>query len=307
MSVIVSNLTKRYGSQLAIDSLNFQVNEGEIVGFLGPNGAGKTTTMKIITGFIPGSDGTVTVYDNDVTTKPEHTKALIGYLPEHNPLYLDMYVREYLRLVAKIHKIKQVNQEVERVIETTGLAIESHKKIKELSKGYRQRVGLAQAIIHNPKVLILDEPTSGLDPNQLADIRSLIKKLSKEKIVIFSSHIMQEVEALCTRVIILNKGVIVADDPIGRLTSRVTSSQVVNVEFEKAIETIQLESLGNIEVTHIENNRTWSIVNNESDDLRKRLFDLAVQANNRILMLSEDKLDIQGVFESLTKIQTGND
>lgn len=301
MSIIVSDLTKRYGTQLAIDSLNFQVNEGEIVGFLGPNGAGKTTTMKIITGYIPGSGGKVTVYDNDVSEQSEQTKAIIGYLPEHNPLYLDMYVREYLGMVARIHKIKQVKAEVERVIQTTGLTIESHKKIKELSKGYRQRVGLAQAIIHNPKVLILDEPTSGLDPNQLADIRLLIKTLSKDKIVIFSSHIMQEVEALCTRVIILNKGVIVADDPIDRLTARVSGGQVVNITFEQPIEEDKIMALGSVEITASEQNTTWTIVNHGTNDLRKELFDLAVSTQNRVLMLSEDKLDIEGVFQSLTQ------
>ncbi len=301
MSIIVSDLTKRYGTQLAIDSLNFQVNEGEIVGFLGPNGAGKTTTMKIITGYIPGSGGKVTVYDNDVSEQSEQTKAIIGYLPEHNPLYLDMYVREYLGMVARIHKINPVKAEVERVIQTTGLTIESHKKIKELSKGYRQRVGLAQAIIHNPKVLILDEPTSGLDPNQLADIRLLIKTLSKDKIVIFSSHIMQEVEALCTRVIILNKGVIVADDPIDRLTARVSGGQVVNITFEQPIEEDKIMALGSVEITASEQNTTWTIVNHGTNDLRKELFDLAVSTQNRVLMLSEDKLDIEGVFQSLTQ------
>jgi ABC-2 type transport system ATP-binding protein len=218
MSIEVQNLSKNYGTQKAVDSINFKINKGEIVGFLGPNGAGKTTTMKMLNGYINPTDGTAFINGMDVSENRIECQQNIGYLPEHNPLYLDMYVREYLKFCASIHKIDKT--EVESIIEKVGLNSESHKKIKQLSKGYRQRVGLASAIIHNPYVLILDEPTTGLDPNQLAEIRALIKEVGKDKTVLFSTHILQEVEAICDRVILINKGEIVADKKLSELKNQ---------------------------------------------------------------------------------------
>jgi len=220
MSIKIQNVTKLYGEQRALDNISFEIKTGEIVGFLGPNGAGKSTMMKIITGFIPPSDGEVFVNGLDVVEEPEKVKQIIGYLPEHNPLYLDMYVREYLEFVAGIYKVKDKKQKVKTIIEQTGLGVEQHKKLGALSKGYRQRVGLAHSLIHDPEVLILDEPTSGLDPNQIVEIRNLISEVGKSKTVMLSTHIMQEVEAICDRVIIINKGKIVADDSAKDITSQ---------------------------------------------------------------------------------------
>ena len=217
MSVKVQSLTKIYGQQLAIDAVSFEAKRGEILGFLGPNGAGKTTTMKIITAFLPQSSGSAEVCGFDTAADPMAVRQRIGYLPEHNPLYREMYVREYLGFIAGIHKVAKPRQRIAEMIELTGLGIEQNKPISALSKGYRQRVGLAQAMIHDPEVLILDEPTTGLDPNQLAEIRALIRRLGQEKTVIFSTHIMQEVQAICDRVLIINKGRIVADAPIAEL------------------------------------------------------------------------------------------
>lgn len=219
MSISVQGLSKVYGSQKAVDNINFEIHKGEIVGFLGPNGAGKSTTMKILTGYIPATEGSAEVNGFDVKIAPQEVKQSIGYLPEHNPLYLDMFVREFLEFVGTLHHIpkKELKQRVEETIKLVGLELEKHKKIGQLSKGYRQRVGLAQALIHNPEVLILDEPTTGLDPNQLAEIRELIKEIGKNKTVIFSTHIMQEVEAICDRVIIINRGKIVSDSSFAAL------------------------------------------------------------------------------------------
>ncbi len=218
MSIIVKNLTKVYGEQKAINNISFQINKGEIVGFLGPNGAGKSTTMKILTGFIPATDGFAEVNGINVGLSPMEVKKNIGYLPEHNPLYLDMYVREFLAFIGELNGIKK-NQQIDDIIEKVGLSAEKHKKISQLSKGYRQRVGIAQALVHQPEVLILDEPTTGLDPNQLVEIRQLIREAGKHKTVILSTHIMQEVEAICDRVIIIKKGEIVADSPIAELSA----------------------------------------------------------------------------------------
>lgn len=215
MSIEIQNITKNYGTQKALDNISFSINKGEIVGFLGPNGAGKSTTMKILNGFLKASEGDVFVNEIDVAKNPIEAQKYIGYLPEHNPLYLEMYVREYLLFCAAIHKVAKSN--VKDIIEKVGLTSEAHKKIKQLSKGYRQRVGLASAMLHNPEVLILDEPTTGLDPNQLVEIRNLIKEIGADKTVLFSTHIMQEVEAICDRVIIINKGIIVADKQIDEL------------------------------------------------------------------------------------------
>jgi ABC-2 type transport system ATP-binding protein len=214
MAVRVENLTKKYGEQIAVDAISFDIKKGEVVGFLGPNGAGKSTTMKMITGYIPVTDGKAFVCDKEVATHALETQKKIGYLPESNPLYFDMYVKEYLSFLAGVHQIQDASKKIDSIIEQTGLQAEQHKKIGALSKGYKQRVGIAQAMLHNPEVLILDEPTSGLDPNQIVEIRDLIKKFGKEKTVILSTHIMQEVEAMCDRVIIINKGKIVANDTL---------------------------------------------------------------------------------------------
>jgi len=236
MSIIVENITKKYGEQKALDNVSFKVNAGEIVGLLGPNGAGKSTMMKIITCFIPPNDGMVKVYGNDIYEQSLEVRKKVGYLPENNPLYLDLYVKEYLEFVAGIYKIQNKKERVEEMIKLTGLEIERKKKIGALSKGYRQRVGLAQALIHNPDVLILDEPTSGLDPNQLAEIRNLIMEIGKEKTVMLSTHIMQEVEAMCDRVIIIDKGKIVADDATSELSKRNIGKTTLLVEFNKPVE-----------------------------------------------------------------------
>jgi ABC-2 type transport system ATP-binding protein len=243
LSIQVEHLSKLYKQQKAIDDLNFNINSGEIVGFLGPNGAGKTTTMKILTGYIPPSSGKAFVNGLDVEENAIEVRKLIGYLPEHNPLYTDMYVKEYLEFVASIYKLSNKKQRVDDMIELTGLTLERHKKIGQLSKGYRQRVGLAQAIIHNPKVLILDEPTSGLDPNQIAEIRNLITNIGKEKTVLLSTHIMQEVEAMCTRVMIINKGVIVANGQPSELKHMFGASQAVQFTFNKALSPTQINAL----------------------------------------------------------------
>ena len=300
MSVVVDQLTKIYGSQKAIDSLSFSVKEGEIIGFLGPNGAGKTTTMKILSGYIPASSGNATIYDYSVETHPLEVKRMIGYLPEHNPLYLEMYVKEYLGLVAKIHQLDKRSSRVSDVIEMTGLGREAHKQIKMLSKGYRQRVGLAQAIIHEPKVLILDEPTSGLDPNQLIEIRQLISQLGKDRIVIFSSHIMQEVQALCSRVVILNQGHLIADSPIESLVSQLQGSQLLTVEYQKPIEINDIIDLSEVDSVIKIKEGTYQVTSQPGKDVRSELFDLAVKQSNRLIGLTVEKQDMQDVFQSLT-------
>jgi len=303
MSVSIQSLTKQYGSQKAIDNISFDVAEGEIIGLLGPNGAGKTTTMKILSGYIPANEGTASVYGHDVAEEAIKVKQMIGYLPEHNPLYLDMYVREYLGMVAKIHQLSNRSERVQEVISLTGLTLEAHKKIKMLSKGYRQRVGLAQAIIHNPKVLILDEPTSGLDPNQLVEIRQLIKNLGKDKIVIFSSHIMQEVEAICDRVIILNRGNLVADSPIRDLVSKMKGGQVITAEFEKDIDMQSLTDLDSVTNVNALSSRKVKIYAEGSTDIRPMIFDLAVSQSNRLYSMIEEQQDMEEVFQSLTANQ----
>ncbi len=305
MSVIVNNISKIYGAQRAVDNLSFEVNSGEVLGFLGPNGAGKTTTMKILACFLPQSEGEAIVHGFDVSKDPLEVRKLLGYLPEHNPLYLDMYVVEYLKMVASIHKIAKPKQKIEELLETTGLSLESKKKIGSLSKGYRQRVGLAQAIIHDPKVLILDEPTSGLDPNQLIEIRSLIKTLGQDKTVIFSSHIMQEVEALCDRVIILNQGKLVADDPIASLSSRIKGHTMLRVAFEKSFDKSKLERLSGVEKVELEN-EIYKISSNRDIDLRAPVFDLAVQSQNRIVMMQLEEASVEKVFQTLTKNNKAN-
>ena len=302
LSIQVEHLSKLYKQQKAIDDLNFNINSGEIVGFLGPNGAGKTTTMKILTGYIPPSSGKAYVNGLDVEENAIEVRKLIGYLPEHNPLYTDMYVKEYLEFVASIYKLSNKKQRVDDMIELTGLTLERHKKIGQLSKGYRQRVGLAQAIIHNPKVLILDEPTSGLDPNQIAEIRNLITNIGKEKTVLLSTHIMQEVEAMCTRVMIINKGVIVANGQPSELKHMFGASQAVQFTFNKALSPTQINALAlKGKVTHLQDFTYLVQVSNEIEGLKSEVFKLAVEQD---LILTEIKLieqTLEEVFKTVTK------
>lgn len=298
MSIEVKNLFKYYGEQAAVKDISFNVKNGEIVGFLGPNGAGKSTTMKVITGYISASAGEVKVCGMPVTVDSLDTRQLIGYLPEHNPLYLDMYVKEYLAFVANIYKIDNVNDRVTDMIKKVGLEVEQNKKIGALSKGYRQRVGLAQAIIHDPKVLILDEPTSGLDPNQLVEIRELIKSIGKEKTVMLSTHIMQEVEAICDRVVIINKGEIVADDKAGDLQMR-AQVQTVYVEFEGSISKSQLSKITGVsKVGKVADG--WLLESTDDIDLRKIVAKFAQENNVLTLTLRKEEKTLEEVFKTLT-------
>lgn len=297
MSIQLTEISKTYGTQKAVNNISFSAKKGEIVGFLGPNGAGKSTTMKILTGFIQPSEGTVLVSGIDVISNPIEAQKKIGYLPEHNPLYLDMYVREYLQFQASLHNIE--NSKVNETIEKVGLTIEAHKKINQLSKGYRQRVGLAAAILHNPEVLILDEPTTGLDPNQLVEIRELIKELGKDKTVLLSTHIMQEVEAMCDRVIIINKGEIVINKPISEL--KTDNEQVIKVTFDYKLEEQFIKRLPNI-VSYkntLENN--WILVFNSKEDMRPVIFDFAQENGLKILGLNTENKNLESLFRELTQ------
>ena len=301
MSIKVENISKLYGKQRALNDVSFEVKPGEIVGFLGPNGAGKSTMMKIITTYLPASEGKVSVCGIDVNEDALGVRNLIGYLPEHNPLYLDMYVRESIAFVAQIHKIKPTKKLIDDIIEKVGLQVEQNKKIGELSKGYRQRVGLAQALIHDPKVLILDEPTTGLDPNQLAEIRNLIKTVGKEKTVMLSTHIMQEVEAICDRVMIINKGELVANKSAKELTSIATKKIVITVEFEGNIDEKKLSAI--VGVTKMEKigNNTFQIESDAKTDLRNTLFNFAVNQGASVLTLQKEHQKLEDVFKELTK------
>lgn len=301
MSVSVKELTKVYGDQLALDSISFTASPGQILGFLGPNGAGKTTTMKILTCYLSQSSGTAKVCGHNVETDSLAVRRLVGYLPEHNPLYKDMYVREYLSFAAKANKISGAKSRIEELIEMTGLGRECHKQIGALSKGYRQRVGLAQAMLHDPQVLILDEPTSGLDPNQLAEIRALIKTLGREKTVIFSTHIMQEVQALCDRVIIIDRGKLVADDPISRLQRRLAGDSSLVVTFDRKVDTNKLaqikgvsRAVANPEAPH------YRLYLAGKADARAEVFRFAVDNNLVLLGLQREDLSVEEVFRALT-------
>lgn len=301
MSVKVSELTKLFGTQKAVDHLSFEAKAGEILGFLGPNGAGKTTTMKMICCYIQPTEGTVEVNGYDIHSSPLSVRKQIGYLPEHNPLYEEMYVKEFLQFVASIHKIENKQSRIQEVIDMTGLGHEQNKIIGTLSKGYRQRVGLAQAIMHDPSVLILDEPTSGLDMNQLVEIRSLIKNLGKEKTVIFSSHIMQEVQAICDRVVIINHGALVADKSINQLSSMMSSGQVIYTEFaENSVSMSLFEGIkGLSQITKEADNFIFTAEKNT--DIRKQIFDIAVKNNLTILEMRTEKATMEDIFRKLTK------
>ena len=299
MSIEVNNLFKYYGQQAAVNDVSFSVKQGEILGFLGPNGAGKSTTMKIITGFIPSHSGEVTVCGLKVDVDNLEARKLIGYLPENNPLYLDMYVKEYLEFVGGIYKIKKVKSRVNEMIDAVGLGIEQNKKIGALSKGYRQRVGLAQAIIHDPKVLILDEPTSGLDPNQLVEIRELIRTIGKEKTVMFSTHIMQEAEAICDRLVIIKNGRIVANEKALSLQEK-NEEQTSYIEFDQVVSKTQLAKIIGVKKVEAVKNG-WLVSSDQKIDLNKEIALHAQQEGWLILTLKTEKKTLEEVFRNLTK------
>ena len=301
MSIEVKELSKKYGEQMALDNISFHINKGEIVGFLGPNGAGKSTTMKIICCYLNPTNGDVLVNGNSIKNKPIEIKSELGYLPENNPLYEEMYVREFLSFIAQIHKIKDIKKAVDQVIEKVGLTKEAHKKIEQLSKGYQQRVGIAQAIIHEPKVLILDEPTSGLDPNQLEEIRSLIKELGKDKTVMLSTHIMQEVESICDRIIIIKNGQLVADQNLEeKIEQKNDKNQVVVVEFDKEVAEKQLKAIHkNLKIKKADNK--WLISYKGDQDLRLLISSFAQNNGLFILEIKKHSDKLEDLFKKLTK------
>lgn len=301
MSVKIEHITKLYGAQKALNDVSFEVGNGEVVGFLGPNGAGKSTMMKIICCYIPQNSGSVTVQGFDTVEQSLEVRKRVGYLPEHNPLYLDMYVREYLSFIAKLHlKGQMVNDRVKQMIDLTGLGPEQHKKIGALSKGYRQRVGLAQAMIHDPGVLILDEPTSGLDPNQLLEIRNLIRTIGKEKTVILSTHIMQEVEAICSRVIIINKGIIVADDPASVIQQKMALELIFEVGFDSPMDPLHMKQINGITRVETMSGNIYRLYCAMETDPRSELFELAVFHKKKILSLQQSESSMEEVFHKLT-------
>lgn len=302
MSIEVKNLTKLYGEQKAIDNVTFTVNKGEIVGFLGPNGAGKSTTMKIITGYLQPDEGEAIVSGIAVKKQPLEAKATIGYLPEANPLYYDQYVREYLGFIADVHGVpaKTKKERIEGVIQTVGLSLESNKKIGQLSKGYKQRVGLAAALIHDPEVLILDEPTTGLDPNQIVEIREVIKALGQNKTVLFSSHILQEVEAICDRVIIINRGKLAANDKLSNLRQQVDGNNLLRVTFKEPLEAAWLERLGSVQRANKISTHEWELVCRNANEAQRQVMELALQENLNIVSLQSGGQSLEDVFRSLT-------
>jgi ABC-2 type transport system ATP-binding protein len=299
MSISITNLSKNYGTQKAVNNISFNVNKGEIVGFLGPNGAGKSTTMKMITGYLDADAGEIQVCGIDVSKNNIESKKKIGYLPEANPLYFEMYVREYLLFNAGIHQLKNGDEKVEAIIKTVGLSLEANKKIGQLSKGYKQRVGLAAALIHEPEVLILDEPTSGLDPNQIIEIRNVIKALAKNKTVLFSSHILQEVEAICDRVIIINKGNIVADDSLQNLQLTKSGQQFVSVTFQEDVDTNELQNL-EVSISVSASGKSFRIQTNDAENLRKQILKLSIDRNLNIVSLQNQSNSLEDVFRELT-------
>ncbi len=299
MSIEVKQLLKVYGQQKAVNAISFRVNKGEIVGFLGPNGAGKSTTMKIITGYLQADGGSAEVCGIDVNSNTLEAKKKIGYLPELNALYYDMYVREYLGFIAEVHGIKEPKKRIEEVIDMTGLQIESAKKIGQLSKGYKQRVGLAAALIHDPEVLILDEPTTGLDPNQIIEIREVIRKQGQQKTVLFSSHILQEVEAICDRVIIINRGNIVADDSLAHLQSSFRSRASVILELKEAVDAALMNRTFGNEVKAV-NAQTWRFDTSDPEKLKKQILGFTLEHNLNIVSLQSDAANLEDVFRQLT-------
>jgi ABC-2 type transport system ATP-binding protein len=300
MSIEISNLVKIYGEQKAVDSISFQVSKGEIVGFLGPNGAGKSTTMKILTGYLGQDGGEAKVCGISVKESPLETKKKIGYLPEANPLYPDMYVREYLEFIADVHQVADKKSRIEAVITLVGLTVESNKRLGQLSKGYKQRVGLAAALIHDPEVLILDEPTSGLDPNQIIEIRDVIKRLGKDKTVLFSSHILQEVEALCDRVVIINRGKLVADSSISRLRTESAGSGTIRVAFRETLDIAKLQALKGVTAIRPVSGEEWELQTEDPDTVKKQLLELALQNKWNIVSLQSENRSLETIFRSLT-------
>lgn len=300
MSIKVENLTKTYGSQKAVHEVSFALDSGEVVGFLGPNGAGKSTTMKILTGFIEATSGEAFVNDKNVKTNKIAIQKEIGYLPEHNPLYLEMYVREYLNFCAKVHQVSK--KRIEEVIHLTGLTPEAHKKIEQLSKGYRQRVGLAAALLHDPDVLILDEPTTGLDPNQLVEIRELIKEVGKTKTILLSTHIMQEVEAVCDRVIIIHQGKLVADKKLKDL--RDENQQIIQVEFDYKIENVALRRMPNlVKIDNPTGSFFYELSFDTGEDMRSVVFDFAQENGLKILQMNQKLKNLEDLFREATQLQ----
>ncbi|GGB09210.1 gliding motility-associated ABC transporter ATP-binding subunit GldA [Puia dinghuensis] len=300
MSIEINSLVKLYGEQKAVDNISFQVSKGEIVGFLGPNGAGKSTTMKILTGYLGHDSGEARVCGISVDAHPLEVKKKIGYLPEANPLYPDMYVREYLDFIADVHQVADKKARIEAVIALVGLTVESNKKLGQLSKGYKQRVGLAAALIHDPEVLILDEPTSGLDPNQIIEIRDVIKRLGKNKTVLFSSHILQEVEALCDRVVIINKGRLVADSTISGLRTEASETGVIGVTFREQLEAAALSPLKGVTAVRQVSAGEWELQTEEPDEVKKQLLQLALQNKWNIVSLQSENKSLEDIFRSLT-------
>jgi ABC-2 type transport system ATP-binding protein len=303
MSIVVKELTKEYGDQKALNNISFEITPGKIVGFIGPNGAGKSTTMKILTGYILPTSGSAWIQDRNVIEHAYEIRKNIGYLPEHNPLYLDMFVLEYLEYVAGLYNINKERQKrIREIIDITGLESEKNKKIGALSKGFKQRVGLAQAIIHNPKVLILDEPTSGLDPNQIIEIRNLISELGKEKTVMLSTHIMQEVEAICDRIIIINNGSIVADDKVGDIYSKLEENkQTVAVEFDKEVDDSLLSKIEGVSQLKRVDENNWLFESLSENDIRQNIFQFAVNNNLSVLSMQKKEKSLEEVFHELTK------
>jgi ABC-2 type transport system ATP-binding protein len=301
MSLIISNLTKIYGTQRAVDDISFEVKEGEILGLLGPNGAGKSTTMKIVTGFIPPSAGNVKVYDFDVVENPMEVKKITGYLPESNPLYYDMYVHEFLHFIGSLHGLsgKKLSDRVAEMVDLCGLTIEQKKKIGTLSKGYKQRVGLAQALIQDPKVLILDEPTSGLDPNQILEIRKLITTISKNKTVIFSSHIMQEVKAICDKVVIINRGKLVYNDTVSNIEKISNGKVIIHITFNAAIDTNKFKIDGVLSIENVAEN-AFKIETTKGNDLRAEFFKISTLNNYVILEQKIEESSLEEIFHQLT-------
>ena len=303
MSVEVKNLTKIFGEQRAVDDSSFTVEQGQILGFLGPNGAGKSTTMKIATCYLPPTSGTIVVNGHDVVQDPIAVRRMVGYLPEHNPLYLDMYVHEYLEFVASVYglKGKQAKARIQEMVELCGLTLEQGKKIGALSKGYRQRVGLAQALVHDPQVLILDEPTTGLDPNQIVEIRSLIKRIGLNKTVIFSTHIMQEVTAICDRVVIINRGKLVANSDVASLQAGNRGEKSTLVEFEQPINIDQLQTIVGVEKVELVQNNTYRITSSKDADIRASVFRIAAEQNWPLVGLRQEENSLEQIFQQLTK------
>lgn len=302
MSIVVNELMKVYGEQKAVDKISFSAQKGEIVGFLGPNGAGKSTTMKMITGYLTPDSGVASVSNINVAADPIAAKKKIGYLPEANPLYVDMYVKEYLDFISGVHNIKNKKQRIKDVIELTGLSVEQKKKISQLSKGYRQRTGLAAALIHDPEVLILDEPTSGLDPNQIIEIRNVIKEQGRNKTVLFSSHILQEVEAICDRVIIINKGTLVADDKLSNLQQK-GSTNFVRVTFKEPLEAELLNRLSAVITVNKLDTYTWQIKSSDANEVKRQLLEMSLQHNLNIVSLQTEGGSLEEIFRILTRAE----